>query len=112
MSKFDKSPWQERLIEKTFDAIKANKRLPATLVDEIVLFNLGLRPSSVDKKIIKRRLAWCRTLLANTGHLKRVPKSKVWTLSDGGKEIRGVVGTEVIAMRSAMRPYLYQKRRG
>ena len=107
MSKYDRSPWQERLIEKTFDVVKSNKCLPARLINEIVIFKIGQRLSAVDKKLIKRRLGWCRTLLAATGYLKCKPGSTVWELADGGVLAAGVVGTEVIAIRSAMRHYLY-----
>lgn len=115
MSKFDKSPWQERLIEMTFDVVKANKCLPAKLINEIVMFRIvhgkpfgPTKLSAADKENIKYRLAWSRTLLANTGFLMLESKSKLWTLANGGVAVGHVLGAEVIATRSAMRPYLYE----
>ena len=113
MSKFDKSPWQEWLIEMTFDVVKANKCLPAKLINEIVMFRIvhgkpfgPTKLSAADKENIKYRLAWSRTLLANTGFLMLESKSKLWTLANGGVAVGHVLGAEIIATRSAMRPYL------
>lgn len=111
MSKFDRSPWQEKLIEATFDVVKINKRLPASLIDDVVIFRLGQRFSTQDRKLIKQRLGWSRILLSYTGYIEREPSTRIWRLAAGGESVRAVLGSEVIATRSAMRQHLYADER-
>ena len=109
MSKFDKSPLQERLIEIVFDVVKANGRLSTRLIDDLVEFRLGLRLSNEDRNALKKRLGWTRVLLSSTGFIERELYRRAWRLAVGGESVAGVVGKEVIATRSAMRKALYPK---
>ena len=103
MSKYDRMPFQARLIEKLFDVVKRNGEMSAREINRQVLAELPDAPfSSEEETRIRYRLNWERKQLEQVGYLMRVNGTQDWRLGPGGEVVGRIDGAEVIATRSRM----------
>ena len=112
MSKYDRMPFQARLIEKLFEVVKKNGRMSAKRINSEVLAELPDTPFSVEEaKRIRYRLNWERKQLEQVGYLARVEGTRDWKLGPGGEIFNRIDGAEVIATRSRMDARNFRKRK-